>query len=70
MKRKDLIKKINEAAKDADLEWAFLREGGKHTVYTLDGIRIPIPRHNEIVEGTAEGIMKDCQEKLGEGWWR
>lgn len=70
MKRRDLEKKISKAAKAAGVDWLFVREGSKHTVYTLNGVLIPIPRHNEIVQFTAEGIMKECEFILGEGWWR
>jgi hypothetical protein len=70
MKRRDLIKRIGTAAKAADLTWDILREGANHTVYVLDQLRIPIPRHNEINEITALGIMKDCADKLGEDWWK
>lgn len=69
MKRVDLIRKISRAAKTSHSEWLLEREG-KHSVYTLDGARIPIPRHNEINELTAQGIMKSCETALGEGWWR
>ena len=70
MKRRDLIKTIAAAAKTAKHEWAEQREGGKHTVYTLDGLRVPIPRHNEINEITATAILKQCEAILGEGWWK
>ena len=46
------------------------REGANHTVYSLDGLLIPIPRHNEIAKGTTEAIYRECTPKLGKGWWR
>lgn len=70
MKRRDLIRKIAAEAKRQRIGWEFDHEGARHTIYQLDGLIVPIPRHNEINEMTAEGIKKDCQEKLGKGWWR
>lgn len=43
---------------------------GKHTVYSLDGLMIPIPRHSEINERTARDILKECEQKLGKNWWK
>lgn len=33
---------------------------GKHETYLLGGRRIPIPRHSEIPENTAQSIIKDA----------
>lgn len=46
------------------------REGAKHTIYLIDGVMIPIPRHSEIDRYTAEAIYKECEPILGKGWWR
>lgn len=70
MKRRDLIRRIAKAAAKQGVTWDVERDGGRHTVYTLDGLRIIVPRHNEINEITAQGILKDCEPKLGKGWWR
>ena len=47
-----------------------MREGANHTVYTLDGAMIPIPRHKELGEDLAVEIFKECQGAFGKGWWR
>lgn len=70
MKRRELVKRIRAEAKAQGVEWSFTREGGRHEVYSLDGLVIPVPRHAEINEITAQGIMKECEAKLGKGWWR
>lgn len=62
--------RISKAAKTAKLTWELDREGGNHSVYKLDGLTIPVPRHNEIGEITATGIFKECEPKLGKGWWK
>lgn len=69
-KRVALTKQIAKAAKRQGVEWAIVREGGKHTVYTLGGKQIPIPRHTEIGEGLTEAIRKQAGEILGKDWWR
>ncbi|CAN5908865.1 hypothetical protein BH23ACT10_BH23ACT10_22550 [soil metagenome] len=58
MKRQRL--RASAATVDVDLE--FLREGANHEVWSLGGQRITIPRHREINERTAQGIIKTAQE--------
>ncbi|MEQ7010149.1 hypothetical protein ABN028_28615 [Actinopolymorpha sp. B17G11] len=70
MKRRDLIRKIGREAKEQGKRWEIGREGAQHTVYNLAGLTIPIPRHNEIGEGLAREIFKECEPVLGRGWWR
>lgn len=69
MKRRDLISKIAEEAKRQKVAWV-PGEGGKHSAYRLGGMLIPIPRHNEIGEGLAREIFKQCEPGLGKDWWR
>ena len=55
MKRRDLIKKLEKAG------FKFLRNGGKHDIYQRgDNGREQekVPRHNEIDENLAKGIIK------------
>ena len=52
------------------MPWELDREGSEHSLYRLGKLRISIPRHNEINEITAQGILKDTEDDLGEGWWR
>ncbi|MEV0066913.1 MULTISPECIES: hypothetical protein [unclassified Amycolatopsis] len=70
MKRREVIKKIAAAAKKQGTEWVLVREGANHTVYALDGVVIPIPRHTELGEVFAVDIFKECEGILGKGWWR
>ena len=69
-KRRDLIRKIEKQARSQGVAFGELREGSKHTIYTLDGVRLVIPRHRDINEITAESIYSDAEVKLGKGWWR
>jgi predicted RNA binding protein YcfA (HicA-like mRNA interferase family) len=69
MKRRDLLQRLRDAASDAELEFTSLRNRGGHEVFSLDGLRIAIPNHREIAEGTARSIMRQAAPKLGEEWW-
>ncbi len=68
-KRRDVISRISEAAKALGLSWVEIREGANHTVYGLDGLRIPIARHRDIDDQMCRVIYKECEPKLGEKWW-
>ena len=70
MKRRELLKRIRDAAKANGLALEQTREGANHTIFRLGGFEFPVPRHNEINEYTAQAIMKDLAEELGEDWWR
>ena len=55
MKRRELIKKLRDAG------WQ-ITHGSSHDMATHPGMpgKIMIPRHNEINEYTARGILKDA----------
>jgi len=59
MKKRDLEKALKE------LGWWFLCEGGSHEVWTNGRETIAIPRHNEINEKLAKGILKGAQKAKG-----
>jgi hypothetical protein len=69
-KPREIVKKITKEARRQKRVFTFDREGANHTVYRLDGVIIPIPRHREIDNQMAETIYRECADKLGEGWWR
>ena len=52
MKKRDLERRLRE------LGWQLLRHGGSHDVWTDGQNETTIPRHTEIKEGTARGILK------------
>lgn len=70
MKRTEVLRRIDQAARAADVEWKEVRQGANHTIYRLGTTMIPIPRHREIGEGLARAIFKEAESELGEGWWR
>ncbi|HEY2060683.1 MAG TPA: hypothetical protein VGH57_20105 [Amycolatopsis sp.] len=70
MKRREVIKKIAARARKHGAEWSLAREGANHTVYTLNGVLVPIPRHTELGEVFTVDIFKECEGVLGKGWWK
>jgi len=52
MKRRDLIKKLEENG------WVFIREGGRHDIYSNGKRSEPIARHKEIPDLLAQKILK------------
>lgn len=46
-----------------------VREGANHTIFSVGGFIFPVPRHTEINDHTAQGILRDLSERLGEDWW-
>ncbi|MFD5384115.1 hypothetical protein ACFWMG_03925 [Streptomyces sp. NPDC127074] len=61
MQKRILLQKLRRIAVDkgADLELA--RQGARHEVYILRGVSLPVPRHREIAEGTAEALIKAAE---------
>ncbi len=64
------MRRIATQAKATGLEWVLDHDGGKHSVYRLDDVMIPIPRHAGIDNILAEVIYRECAVKFGKGWWR
>ncbi|MCH4191091.1 MAG: type II toxin-antitoxin system HicA family toxin [Butyrivibrio sp.] len=60
MKNKDIIKEARNNG------WWLLRNGHDHDIYTNGVNTIPIPRHKEINENTARGIIRVIRE--GKAW--
>jgi mRNA interferase HicA len=52
VKRRDLERKLGE------LGWEFYTEGGNHSIFKKGEKTVAVPRHNEINEYTARGILK------------
>jgi mRNA interferase HicA len=57
MKRRDLLKRINQIARTNGLA-VTITEGGSHTKVTVGDKTTTVPRHAEINELTARGILR------------
>lgn len=64
MKRRDLIRQFEAIARERGASVTLVREGGAHTVYLVGVVRIVVPRHREINELTARGIIDDVRRGL------
>ncbi len=67
MKKRDVIKRLRAIAKVASTDLEFVREGSNHEVWAIGGERLVIPRHREINEHTARGIIKRAEEMTADG---
>ncbi len=54
MKKKAVIKKLIKAG------WYLKRQGANHEIWTDGKKSTPVPRHTELDEDTAKGILKDA----------
>jgi len=56
VKKKDLEAKLKQYG------WWLLRQGGNHELWTNGEHNVPVPRHKEINEFTAKGILRKAQQ--------
>lgn len=70
MRRSDLLRRIARRARAGRVEWRRVREGRQHEIWQCGTTRVSVARHREINNYTAEAIMKDLEQDLGEDWWR
>lgn len=68
MKRTAVLKKIQRAAKVAEVNYVE-PERSNHTGLIVGSVRTTIGRRSDVAEGTAEALYKQLQPALGEWWW-
>lgn len=59
MKRQLLLQRLAEGARAKGVEFTFVREGANHSVYRFGTATVIVPRHREVVERTAQRILRD-----------
>lgn len=67
MKRRDILNALRNMAREAGVDFSLARNGAKHDVYRLGELAITVPRHAEVNEMTAKGILKDAAKYLENG---
>lgn len=67
MKQRDILKALRKMAKTAGVEFVLVRNGANHDIYRLGDLAITMPRHTEVNEMTAKGILKDASDYLNGG---
>jgi len=70
VKRRDIIRKLSRAAKLIDDSLIGIDTRGKHDKLLYKDLRVPIPRHYEISEGTTRAIFQAFEGYFGKDWWR
>ncbi|MBF9670359.1 hypothetical protein [Bifidobacterium dentium] len=63
MKRKELEKRLNRLDKEHNAT-AIWSEGGSHSKVAIQGVETTVPRHSEINELTARGIIRYFERNL------
>jgi hypothetical protein len=69
VKRSELEKKVQRAAKSANVSCVFY-ELARHRGVQVGATATTIPRHAEVPNRLAEAIFKQLEPELGERWWR
>ena len=64
MKKQTLMRRLRGIARDRNVDLRLLRQG-RHEVWQFGEERLVIPRHSEIDEHTARGILRKAQESSG-----
>lgn len=62
MKRRTLLAALSHVARSAGLSFQLVRHGGKHDVYVCGDLIVVIPRHRDINERTARGILAEVEQ--------
>lgn len=60
VKKRDLLRQLTEIARAGGVDFRLLREGRNHEIWVLGSERLVIPRHREINEHTARGILAEA----------
>ena len=69
MRRREVLKKVRDAAQAASLPFE-VTELTNHTGVTVGSHRSTIGRHSEVDNTTARKFFKQFEEVFGEGWWK
>ena len=64
IKKRDLVRQLAAQARNAGVDFTLVRHGGSHEVYSLGGCPITIPRHKELNELLARGILREAERYL------
>ena len=62
MKNGLLLKRLRKIAKEKGTTLELIRHGANHDLYELGGVRLVVPRHPEVNEITANGIIKEAEQ--------
>lgn len=66
MKRSELDRRLRRVARENNAEWLFVREGGGHEIWSMNGRPVQLPRHNDVAERLARKIIADAAKAARE----
>jgi hypothetical protein len=61
VKQRELLDRLRGIAMDKGATLELVRHGGNHDHYEIRGTRLLVPRHREIPEYTARGIIRTAK---------
>ncbi|MFF9780390.1 hypothetical protein ACF1HJ_42995 [Streptomyces sp. NPDC013978] len=61
MQKRVLLRELRRIAAGKGADLVLARQGARHEIYILQGVSLPVPRHREIAEGTAETLIKAAE---------
>ena len=64
MKKRYLVGRLRAIARQGGVDLSLLREGRNHEIWSLGSGRLVIPRHREINELTARGIIPEAARMI------
>ena len=64
VKRSELLRQLTALARDEGRTLDFLREGSRHTLFSIGPVRVVVPRHREFNERTAQAILRQVRKEL------
>ena len=64
VKRSELLRQLTVLARDEGRTLDFIREGSRHTLFSIGRARVVVPRHREVNERTAQAILRKVRKEL------
>ncbi|MGC5365711.1 hypothetical protein ACPXCE_29250 [Streptomyces sp. DT24] len=62
MEKRVLLRSLRQVAVGKGVDLVFVRQGSRHEVYAINGVLLPVPRHNEIAKGLALDLIQAAKE--------
>jgi hypothetical protein len=70
MRKKELLRMIQERAKSCGITFRKSRSGSNHDIYTLGNTTLIIGRHSTLKPNDARATLNQTESELGAKWWQ
>mgnify|MGYP001162014623 FL=1 len=64
MRRSELLRQLSALAREEGLTLVFIREGSRHTLFSIGTTRVVVPRHRDVNDRTARAILRKARREL------